>query len=431
MVLQDDEVRTLKMQFIQIGLIALSLAMTVEAHNINVSSPTVSGGSLDNAPAQALLRRGATADFSRGFQPTEAWQRFPRRVATLDVSAGQQNGQHLYRAFVRLASHDVADKEHGEWLIQASLRDAGAIALRFRGLKPTAKVSRRSATKRMRLWRNHWARNYLADNNSHGWAMDTAASSQIALKTPELYVQCAQPLKDVASSNAARAALKDPSAKKRIAAANTLAKSCEARAVEPLLAALKEDTDAEVRIAAAAALGQLGSVDAVDPMIEALSDTDARVRAQLGHSLGSFVVHRARNAVLNVLVNPGGAEIKDAADLRARCLGILVVNQMIDVRFSRKAIGFLFGFLDHKDPQLRAIAEATAVELQHTQHGLRELMGIIKISNYPEFRRKAVYWLGRWGDPEARDFLIETAANDRDPVVKQMAQEALAKLRKQ
>ncbi len=255
----------------------------------------------------------------------------------------------------------------------------------------------------------------------NGWAQ--------TLKTPELYAQCAQPLKDVTSANAALAALKDPAAKKRIAAAHALAQSCDARAVEPLLAALKEDKDVEVRIAAAAALGQLGSVESVDPMIEALSDTDARVRAQLGHSLGSFVAHRARNAVLNVLVNPGGAEIKDEADLRARCFGILVVNQMIDVRFSRKAIGFLFGFLDHKDPQLRAIAEATAVELQHTRNGLRELMGIIKVHNYPPFRRQAVEWLGRWGDPEARDLLTETAAHDRDVTVKATAVEALKLLK--
>ena len=50
------------------------------------------------------------------------------------------------------------------------------------------------------------------------------------LKTLELYTQCAQPLKDVTSTNAALADLKDTVAKKRIAAANTLAKSCDARA---------------------------------------------------------------------------------------------------------------------------------------------------------------------------------------------------------
>ncbi|NOT61466.1 MAG: hypothetical protein HOP19_14710, partial [Acidobacteria bacterium] len=49
------------------------------------------------------------------------------------------------------------------------------------------------------------------------------------LKTPELYTQCAQPLKDVTSTNAALADLKDSAAKKRIAAAHTLAQSCDAR----------------------------------------------------------------------------------------------------------------------------------------------------------------------------------------------------------
>ena len=52
------------------------------------------------------------------------------------------------------------------------------------------------------------------------------------------------------------------------------------------------------------------------------------------------------------------------------------------------------------------------------------------MSNYPDHRRKAVYWLGRWGDPEARDLLTETAANDRDASVKAAAGEALGKLRK-
>lgn len=257
----------------------------------------------------------------------------------------------------------------------------------------------------------------------------STASLQSTLKTSELYEQCPQPLAETAANTPHLAALKNGDVKKRSIAIAALAKGCEARAVAPLLELLRAD-NADTRITAAAALGQLGSVEAVDPMIEAFADPDARVRAQLGHSLGSFVVHRARNAVLNVLVNPGGVTIADADDMRARCFGILVVNQMIDVRFSRKAIGFLFGFLDHKHPQLRAIAEAAAVELQYTRNGLRELMGIIKVHNYPPFRRQAVEWLGRWGDAEARELLTETAANDRDPVVKQMAQEALAKLKK-
>jgi HEAT repeat protein len=321
----------LKKQLIQIGLVALSLAMIVEAHSIN------------SAPVQALFRRYATKKAGCGgvgFQPA------PTAGAKIDLSpeAVEQVGNLLH-----------------------------------------------------------------------------------TLKTPTLYQQCAQPLKETASNTSHLAALKD--AQKREAAIAALTKSCEARAVTPLLELLRAD-DTATRLAAAQALGQLGSADAVELMIEALAnDKEAQVRAALGLALGSFTVHAARNAALNVLVNPGGHQVTDEADMKARCFGVLVVNQMIDVRFSRKAIGFLFGFLDNPDPRLRAIAESTAVELQHTRNGLRELMGIIKVSNYPTHRRSAVYWLGRWGDAEARDLLTETAANDRDASVKAAAAEALKRLK--
>jgi HEAT repeat protein len=314
-------------------------------------------------------------------------------------------------------------------MIQASLRDARDGAAPFRGLKPTAIGSRRSATKRDACCGAGYQPAPHADARTHllAEAAEQVGNLLRPLKTPALYEQCAQPLKETAANAAHLAALND--AKKRDAAIAALTKGCEARAIAPLLELLKAD-DGTARIAAAQALGQLGSADAVEPMIEALAnDKDARVRAALGLALGSFAVHAARNAALNVLVNPGGVTINDEADLRARCFGVLVVNQMIDVRFSRKAIGFLFGFLDHRDPKLRAVAEEAAVELQHTRNGLRELFGIIKVSNYPDHRRKTVYWLGRWGDPEARDLLTETAANDRDVSVKAAAAEALSKLK--
>ena len=74
---------------------------------------------------------------------------------------------------------------------------------------------------------------------------------------------------------------------------------------------------------------------------------------------------------------------------------LLMVNQLRDVRFSRKAIGFLFTFLDYEDEKLRRIAEETALELKHTRNGFRELIAILKQYNYPVFRRKADYYLGK------------------------------------
>ena len=251
-------------------------------------------------------------------------------------------------------------------------------------------------------------------------------------KTPALYEQCegvAENANNTAPIAKATTALKSAEAKKRIEAVQALAKTCDTRATDTLLSALR-DEDATVRVAAAEALGRLGNRDAIEPMIEVLlADKDWRVRATLGLALGSFNVHAARNATLNVLVNTGNEKVTDEGDMRARCFGILVVNQMRDVRFSRKAVSFLFEFLDYDNPKLRQVAEATAVELQHTRNGKHELVGILQQHNFPEYRRKAAYWLGEWNATEARAALEQTALGDRDSSVQQMAKAALAKLK--
>jgi len=108
-----------------------------------------------------------------------------------------------------------------------------------------------------------------------------------------------------------------------------------------------------------------------------------------------------------------------------------MVNQLRDVRFSRKAIGFLFAFLDYEDEKLRRIAEETALELKNTRNGFRELIGILKQHNYPVFRRKAAYYLGKYNIEESRPALAEAAAGDRDASVQKMAKEALEAMKKQ
>jgi HEAT repeat protein len=188
---------------------------------------------------------------------------------------------------------------------------------------------------------------------------------------------------------------------------------------------LLRDEEAEVRAAAVEALGRLGDEAALEPLIMALADPDWRVRAGLGHALCSFEVERASQAALNVLVNPGSRGILDEGDLRARCQGILAINQLRDVRFSRKAIIFLFQFLDHEREPYRRIAEQTAMEVRHTRNGYHELVAILQQHNYPAFRRKAASWLGRFGIEAARPALAEAARSDPDPEVRRLATAAL------
>jgi HEAT repeat protein len=252
-----------------------------------------------------------------------------------------------------------------------------------------------------------------------------------AIRAPALYEQCAALAENTAQTEAiakAGAQLKHNDPAKRSAAAASLAQTCDPR-VTTLLLGLFNDEASAVRVAAAEALGKLGADEAIEPMIEALKDQDWRVRAALGLALGSFKQQAARNATLNVLVNTGNNPLTDEGDLRARCLGILVVNQMRDVRFSRKAISFLFDFLDHENPRLRQLAEETAAELKHTRNGVHELIAILKQSNFAEFRLKAAYWLGKWEAQEARAALAEASVGDRDAKVQKVAKEALANLK--
>lgn len=257
-----------------------------------------------------------------------------------------------------------------------------------------------------------------------------AQSAATPLRAEPLYEQCAQLKNDNEAAPVAIATLKDKETAKRLKAVETLAKSCDSRAVEPLVATLK-DSEAQVRLAAVEALGRLGDRASIEPLIEALSDEDWRVRAALGRALCSFQVYQSSNAALNTLANPAGRKINDESELRARCFGILMVNQLRDVRFSRKAIGFLFTFLDCEDEKLRRVAEETALELKNTRNGFRELIGILKQHNYPVFRRKAAYYLGKYNIEETRPALAEAAAGDRDPSVQKVAKEALEGMKKQ
>lgn len=245
-----------------------------------------------------------------------------------------------------------------------------------------------------------------------------------AIRALPLYEQCKTLVSASEHSPAAIAALKDKDPQKRVEAAKALAKACDKRATEPLITAIG-DENLTVKVAAVESLGQLGDQEAIDPLTEAIPDADWRVRLAMIRTLASFQVYRASNAALNLLTNPGDKKITDENDLRVRCIGILTINQLRDVRFSRKAISFLFVFQDHERSEFRRIAEETGLELRHTRNGYHELAGILKQHTVADFRRKAAYWLGKFGTEEARSVLQEAAANDKDPSVQKAAKDAL------
>jgi HEAT repeat protein len=274
----------------------------------------------------------------------------------------------------------------------------------------------------------------MAYRNHHrlpGWLLLAAcALMPVAMvRAQALYQQCPE-LTAGAEAEVTRrlAALKDKDPKARAEAARQLSKTCDPRVTEPLTALLK-DAEPLVRVAAVEALGQLGDRAAVEPLIAAIKDEDWRVRLALGRSLCSFQYYQASYAALNELANPQDAKVTDPNDLRARCVALVAVLRLNDVRFGRKAVSLLFEFLDSEEPTLRQIAEQAMTELKQTRNGPPELIAILKQHNSPAFRRKAAYWLGQLGIERSRAALAEASIGDRDQRVRDTAAEALALLK--
>lgn len=244
-----------------------------------------------------------------------------------------------------------------------------------------------------------------------------------------LYQQCPS-LSESANAEVLKqiAALKDQNAQVRAQAAAALGKTCDQRVISPLIGLLK-DADPQVRVAAVEALGRLGDRTAIEPLIELAEDPDWRVRQKLALALCSFQVYQASYVALNVLAVPRDG-VKTEEEMRVKCTAILAVHQLTDVSFSRKAVSFLLTFLDDEREPMRKIAEQTMYELKNTRNGPHELVGILKQSNAPSFRRKAAYWIGKLGIERGRRALEDAAENDRDVGVRETAKEALALLNK-
>jgi len=86
----------------------------------------------------------------------------------------------------------------------------------------------------------------------------------------------------------------------RRAAATALGELGDARAVQPLIEALK-DGDNSIATIAAKALGEIGSGEAVEPLIFALKDKRHTVRAQAATALGHLRDVRAVEPLIMAL----------------------------------------------------------------------------------------------------------------------------------
>jgi HEAT repeat protein len=190
------------------------------------------------------------------------------------------------------------------------------------------------------------------------------------------------------------AALKDKMASVREAAIKALVK-IGTPSVMSLVAALK-DEEWTARMVAAEALGQIGDARAVEPLVAALKDETGNVQVAVKEALGQIDPNWMKSAAVKEAIPAFVAALK---------------NKNINVRLGAAEM-------------LGKLGDARAVD---------PLVTVLKDKKYKEFdnkkylRRKAAEALGEIGDARAMEPLAE-ALTDEDSEVKRAAAEALVRI---
>jgi HEAT repeat protein len=233
--------------------------------------------------------------------------------------------------------------------------------------------------------------------------------------------------------------------KVRADAAEALGNTSDERAVEPLIAALKNDTNSTVRGIAAWALGDREDPRAVDHLIDALKDEEWTVQYYAAEALGKIGDVRAIDPLIELLKsNNSGYEI-----VQLGAMGSLVslgkpeyFDQIVlalddDSAFIRetavkallwsgdtRAVGHLIEVLRYDedlDVQITAVAALIMID---DPKAVDPLIEALKDNNWI-VRCSAASALGLIGDPRAIEPLTYYAQYDDNDLVREMAVSAL------
>lgn len=197
----------------------------------------------------------------------------------------------------------------------------------------------------------------------------------------------------------------------RQAAAASLGRMNDERAIDPLVVALGSDRAANVRAESAKSLGRLGDVAAFPSLIQALqNDVDIGVRENAARALGQLGDERAVSPLLDALVGDNYADVRESA---ARALGQLgppgALPQLIQSRESDTS------------PNVRAGAKFAL-----SRYSLAELIDILQNDISAEVRAAAAKLLGERRTPSSLPVLL-LALSDPAEIVREAAREALGK----
>jgi len=206
----------------------------------------------------------------------------------------------------------------------------------------------------------------------------------------------------------ADASLKDDTLRARIWAIERLGQLRDSRAIELLMAALKDSYLHMVRSKAAEGLGLLGDARAVEPLIAALRDQEEIVRRGAAEALGKLGDARAVEPLIAALSDSHASVRREAAE----ALGLLA-----DVR----AVGSVVAAFrdDHEDVRRSATRSLGQIWQLPDLIQLGSSDGIVRL--------RAAEALGKLGDARAVEPLI-TALRDDHAGVRRSATRALGQI---
>ena len=147
-----------------------------------------------------------------------------------------------------------------------------------------------------------------------------------------------------------------------------------------------------------------------------MSDADPRVRAEALDKLRHVNDPKAQEILIQGLTDPDIRVKIRAIDILGAQQATLAVPLMTQQLFLRETQAVV---------KLHIVAALGRIG---DSRGTLPVVGYLKQAPDDSARGTAVFALGEIGDPHATDILVQTVSNDRNPMVRKLAQESLEKI---
>jgi hypothetical protein len=147
-----------------------------------------------------------------------------------------------------------------------------------------------------------------------------------------------------------------------------------------------------------------------------MADADPRVRAEALDKLRGVNDPKAQEMLIEGLTDPDIRVKIRAIDLlgaQQSTASVLLMTQQLFLRETQAVVKL------HIVAALGRIGDS---------RGTLPVVGYLKQASDDQSRGTAVFALGEIGDPHATDVLVQTVTNDRNPMVRKLAQESLEKI---